>query len=194
MNEAIVSYYKWYIDNVSGDANNPQIVGWINQFSQYVRFKILLNIGVKTNEKVLDYGCGVGDLVKYLKEANLDVDYTGMDINPTFLEMAKNSHPEHKFILSDYNNIEDTYDWVLASGVFTVAFTLEEIVNAVDILLQKATKGVAFNLLLEKDELKFSSFNSFNPNGILEIFQSLYPNVSLVTDYTDDDFTIYILK
>lgn len=194
MNETIINYYKWYIDNVSGDTSNPQIVGWVNKFSQYVRFKILLNVGVENNDKILDYGCGVGDLIKYVKEANLDIDYTGMDINPAFIEIAKKNHPGYKFILSDYNNINDNYDWILASGVFTIAFSLEEVVNAVDILLQKSVKGIAFNLLLEKDEIRFSSFNSYDPNKILEIFQSLYPNVSLITDYTDDDFTIYILK
>lgn len=194
MNELIVDYYKWYINNASGDTTNPQIVGWINKFSQYVRFKVLLSIGVKTGDSVLDYGCGVGHLVEYLNEAKLDVDYTGMDINPTFVDMAQKANPNHKFMVSDYNNIDGNYDWIVASGVFTIAFSLEEIVNAVDILLQKANKGVAFNFLLQKEELKFSSFNTFDPEHMLAIFQSLYPNVQLITDYTDDDFSIHILK
>jgi 2-polyprenyl-3-methyl-5-hydroxy-6-metoxy-1,4-benzoquinol methylase len=48
-----------------------------------------------TSRKVLDYGCGPGFLADSIK--NKGVTFTGVDINPYYLEKAKINHPESSF-------------------------------------------------------------------------------------------------
>jgi len=42
-------------------------LNWESQISQYARFEVLLSIGEFEGKKLLDVGCGLGDLLKYIK-------------------------------------------------------------------------------------------------------------------------------
>lgn len=47
--------------------------------------------------KVLDVGCGNGRLFGFLREHNLSVSYTGIDITPPLLAEARRTYPDGKF-------------------------------------------------------------------------------------------------
>ena len=70
-------------------------------------------------EKVLDIGCGPGDLLHYLP----DVKYTGFDLSPEYIKAAqKRFGNKGRFFCSDVGltTIEEekeTFDLVLATGV-----------------------------------------------------------------------------
>ena len=64
------SVYRLFGNIVGGDAYRVYI-------SEYVR--------PVTGEKVLDIGCGPGDILENLP----DVDYLGFDINPKYVEAAQ---------------------------------------------------------------------------------------------------------
>jgi len=55
---------------------------------QTERFKNLLEIGVKNNDSVLDFSCGLGDLYSYTKDIRLNINYIGVDINRNFIRDA----------------------------------------------------------------------------------------------------------
>lgn len=66
--------------------------------------------------KVLDIGCGYGRAIKLLG----NVDYTGIDIAPVFLDKAREDYPDHKFILGDIRKTDfkdNEFDWGLAIGM-----------------------------------------------------------------------------
>jgi SAM-dependent methyltransferase len=71
------------------------------------------------DEKVLDIGCGPGDMVSYLPQTN----YLGVDISPQYVEAAKKRFGNRgRFCCSDIgsfglNGEEGTFDLVLATGV-----------------------------------------------------------------------------
>jgi ubiquinone/menaquinone biosynthesis C-methylase UbiE len=47
-------------------------------------------IKAQPGERILDAGCGVGDMREYLP----DVDYTGIDLNPDYIEGAKRRYTD----------------------------------------------------------------------------------------------------
>lgn len=68
--------------------------------------------------RVLDVGCGPGDLLSFLP----DVNYTGIDLNPSHIASAKEKHKSNgRFICDDVANIsvdsKQRYDRILFSGL-----------------------------------------------------------------------------
>lgn len=72
-----------------------------------------------TGEKVLDIGCGPGDILAFLR----DVDYTGFDISPEYIAAAKKRFGQRgRFWCGDVGlaaleQERGTFDLVLATGV-----------------------------------------------------------------------------
>lgn len=59
---------------------------------------------VSPGGKILDVGCGVGNLTKYIKDNNFDV--MGIDLSKKMLNIAIKRFPDIKFKLMDMTNIK----------------------------------------------------------------------------------------
>ncbi len=62
--------------------------------TEYMRFL------VPENARVLDIGCGAGDLLAALKPSH----GVGVDISPAMIKIAQNSHPDLTFVTGDIEN------------------------------------------------------------------------------------------
>jgi ubiquinone/menaquinone biosynthesis C-methylase UbiE len=90
---------------------------------QNVRFNIIKEIGINSNDSILDVGCGFGDLLTFLKETiNYQGKYTGIDITPEFLIECRKRYPDYDFremdILED--SIYDMWDYVVLTGTLNI--------------------------------------------------------------------------
>ena len=76
---------------------------------QDLRFKALTrNI---SNGRLLDFGCGFGDLSFYLEESKIDVEYYGCDVMQEFLSIAKKNRPNKNFFLTQIGEpLKEDYD------------------------------------------------------------------------------------
>src|SRR4030042_1546772 len=74
--------------------------------SQEVRFDVLTQIGDLANASVLDVGCGFGDLHSYLEKRGIPVRYTGLALQPAFIEEARRRHPGDEFFCTDVDVFE----------------------------------------------------------------------------------------
>jgi len=94
-------------------------VCWSNASQRY-RFRVLTEIAPLESATVLDYGCGKGDLYCYLLEAGYRGTYTGFDINPELLELARAKYPGVRFEQRDIEqaSINEQFEYVLISGIF----------------------------------------------------------------------------
>ncbi len=73
---------------------------------------------IKPEGEILDVGCGTGRYAYIFKD-----HYTGTDINPKYIEMAKKSHPEtgYKFEVMDATAMsypDGKFDAVFCVGIF----------------------------------------------------------------------------
>ena len=76
------------------------------------------NVKIKPGQKILDIGCGPGDILEFLPE----VDYTGIDLDPSYIKQAKKKYGTKGHFkcagVDDLDLIEThTYDIVISAGV-----------------------------------------------------------------------------
>lgn len=96
------------------------------------RFQILLDVlDALTTPTLLDYGCGLGFLLTYLQSKSIDIQYTGMDITPSFIDSCQKKFDTcGRFELIDpYQPIIGRFDIVFCSGVFNLAHTEDKSVS-----------------------------------------------------------------
>jgi SAM-dependent methyltransferase len=88
---------------------------------QSLRFRALDSLLLsKEKVKILDYGCGLGYLYQYLLDKGANVEYSGVDITPAFVDACTLKFPKgptFKLIEPD-SILDERYDIVFASGVF----------------------------------------------------------------------------
>jgi len=170
---------------------SPVAVGWLDgKQNQAKRFQTLLDIGVQEGDSILDLGCGLGHMVEHLEKVGLNVRYTGIDTNKWSIQQAYQFR-EANYIHGTIYDVQDRYDWGLASGVFNVEFPKLEMLETINELLLKVNKGVAFNLLSSSANNSLR-YENYTPEDIVS---HLKGDVSVVENYgVENDFTIYIKK
>jgi 2-polyprenyl-3-methyl-5-hydroxy-6-metoxy-1,4-benzoquinol methylase len=88
-------------------------------------------IKAQPGERILDAGCGVGDMREYLP----DVDYTGIDFNPDYIEGAKRRYTDGaRFLNASVDDLADLgvgdFDAVIVISVLH-HLTDEQVTNLV---------------------------------------------------------------
>ena len=92
---------------------------------QDLRFKALTK-NIKKG-KLLDFGCGFGDLAFYLDKFNVEVEYHGCDVMEKFLVTARENNPKKNFFLINIGeSLTGDYDHIIASGVFNFLYSKDK--------------------------------------------------------------------
>lgn len=71
----------------------------------------------KPNAKLLEIGCGPGNITKYLLNKKADFDILGIDIAPNMIELAKKNNPSADFAVMDtreINTFTTKFDGIIA--------------------------------------------------------------------------------
>ena len=178
--------------------NDVKSLNWGSIESQELRFKILLEVGALNGESILDIGCGLGDLYKYLKEKQYVGDYHGVDITPNMVKKAKQNHPKGNFEIKDvfmeHNKLY--YDYILSSGIFylTEGDQYKLMFDMIEKMFRMAKKGLAFNTLSSWSETLTKGEFYADPIKTISFCRGLTNKVVLRHDYHPSDFTIYLKK
>jgi SAM-dependent methyltransferase len=61
----------------------------------------------QVNSKILEIGCGRGNITKYLLSKRPDFDIFGIDIAPNMIELARKSNPGADFAVMDSRQIDE---------------------------------------------------------------------------------------
>ena len=180
--------------------NNYRALDWGSREGQLLRFQILCEIGNLAGSRVLDVGCGLGDLAAWLEERNLSVDYTGLELTPELLAEAERLHPSRRFIQGSVLDPDvlagESFDYVFASGIF---YSYPEdgdawLEAAVTQMWQWARIGLAFNTLSVWAEHPEPGEYYADPARVLTFCHRLSPWVALRHDYHPRDFSIYMRR
>ena len=108
-----------------------------------------------TGAKILEIGCGPGNITKYLLSKRPDFDIFGIDIAPNMISLAKKNNPNAIFAIMDIREIDkikSKYDGVICG--FCLPY-----------LSQTDTEKLIFDIkkLLKEDGLAYISFVEGNP-------------------------------
>ncbi|MEL6486524.1 MAG: class I SAM-dependent methyltransferase [Pseudomonadota bacterium] len=199
--DALAKHYSELVKRHGDAAEGAQ---YADRDTQEARMKVLCEIGVTKDSKVLDFGCGTGQMLSLLQRTiGFEGEYVGYDIAPEAIHLARKTHSAGRFEVRDILSKppEETFDFVLVSGVFNNLMNdnraFFEAVSKQ--LMAVASKGYAFNML--------SRFVDFFDDGLyyedpLSAFQfckeHLSPLVTLRHDYCvregsiPFEFTIYV--
>ncbi len=79
-------------------------------------YDFVCNAISKCNAKILEIGCGPGNITKYLLAKRADFDIFGIDISPNMIALAKNNNPSANFAIMDcrqIDKIETKFDGII---------------------------------------------------------------------------------
>lgn len=109
-------------------------------------YDYICNAVTKQKAKLLEIGCGPGNITKYLLSKRPDFDIFGIDIAPNMVELAKVNNPSANFEVMDsrqINHLDAKYDGIICG------FCLPYLSSA------------------ESNELILNSYNLLNENGFI---------------------------
>ncbi|MBU0679620.1 MAG: class I SAM-dependent methyltransferase [Verrucomicrobia bacterium] len=187
-----------YNKRISEMGPTVQAIGWGDERQQKLRFAVLTAMGEMNGRSILDVGCGFGDMIDYLKNRGLDVEYTGVDINPAILEVARERHPDARFECRDIVTapFDEQFDYVFQSGAFNhrVEDNREFVWSMMQEMYRLCRRGMAFNLLTSYVDYQDDSLFYFRPEDYLPLAKKLSRYVTLRHDYPLYEFTLQIFR
>lgn len=196
----IIDRYNKRLD-IYGDKIESLASG--NQLRREIRFNILNDVGNLKNKKIIDLGCGFGDLIPYLdnKLGANNYEYVGVDINNRILEISKSKYPEKKFLCQDIlsNDFNEIADYVISTSTFNNKLIDESNYSFIKKILNKCYSisncGVAVDFMTSYVDYKIDDdVFYYKPEEIFKISKSITKRVTLRHDYKLFDFCIYLYK
>lgn len=176
-------------------------VGWGSVEDQLLRFDMLVRGLDIEGKRILDVGCGLGDLVPYLDALSAgEYSYVGVDITRALVEDAKYEFggPQRDFIVGDILEMDDLpkFDIVLLSGAlnFRVANNQEHAQSMIKCMYGLCSEAVSFNLL--SSYVDFETEKNFHhvPEDILLYSKTLTRWVNIIHDYPLYEFTTQLFR
>jgi SAM-dependent methyltransferase len=186
----------YYNENLRRYGYDPRSLGWL-EGTQPGRFDVLAGIGDLEGCSVLDVGCGFGDFYGYLCRRGIHVDYTGLDLNPGFVEIAKGRHPEADFIIADFEEagIRRRFDWAFESGIFNLRVSGHEayVRKVLEKMYDASRYGFAADFLSDRGP---RSAEMYHPRAdeLLGFCRRLSGRVRLRRDYKPTEFCVYVYR
>lgn len=196
--EIIRDFYPSYFKDKK--QNKTKLVGWHSKKEQVKRFGVLLDIGFKNGDSVLDFGCGLGGLYEYMRDIYDDFEYFGVDINEDFIKKCKKEFKDIEFKkIDDISDIYYKYDWFIASGAFTVYTPLENMLETIKKAHKQTKYGIGVNFLQTSyaKNSNLEAVRGYDKKELFNMFSKEFGDnsvIKIIDDYDKIDFTIYIKK
>jgi SAM-dependent methyltransferase len=194
--EYVLSFYDKTL-RMFGD--RPEALRWTSG-GQELHYEALLDIADSIHgKKVLDFGCGKGDFCRFLKQRDIQVDYTGLDINEKLIGMAREKNPGTRFSVFDIeqDTLGEDFDYIFLCGVFNLN------VQGIDGVIRSALKklfgrcriGLAFNAPSAHNPKKDFELHYVSPEDLFSFaMRNLSPFVSIRHDRMPYDFTMFVYR
>ncbi len=195
-----------YEPRMSDGRENYDILDWGDQASQHARFTVLVDNVPLAGQRVLDLGCGLGDLWAFMKQKNIDVKYTGVDIVAPMISRASETHTDARFIAADVfaadcDAFGDTlgdknFDIVFCSGMLNLDLGNSHsfLRVAVARMIELSREFIVFNLLHVRAQPQYRHCVYHDPAEVQEMLCEFPGEIRVIDDYLPNDFTVILRK
>ncbi len=192
--DRIRSHYEHRIDP---ERKSFDVLDWASARSQHKRFEVLVKNVPLEGLSLLDVGCGLGDLCRFLKQRKITVDYTGLDLLEKMVAEARRRCPGGQFIVGNLfdpqvNAIQGIWDVSFASGVFNLNLGNNEsfVAAAIPRMMQHSRRKVVFNMLHQRQQFEAHRYYYSHPDAILGMLEPTGWDIKILDDYLPNDFTV----
>lgn len=194
----ILQHYEPRIDT---GRDNYDILDWASAASQAARFAALVDNVDLDGKSLLDVGCGLADLLTFLDERGISVDYTGLDLSERMLAAARQRHGRGRFVCADIFSPRtqddgplkgQSFDIVFCSGTFNLNLDNNPLFlpQAVSRLRPLARKYLVFNLLHHRAQGSDRNYAYYDPAKVLAGVAAAGWRCRVIEDYLPNDFTV----
>jgi SAM-dependent methyltransferase len=200
--EIFLAVENYYSEKIQTFGPTSQGVDWNGEASQQLRFAQLSKvISLQKDFSVLDWGCGYGAYIDFLRNLYPESVYQGYDIAPQMLEYAKHKYPNEDF--THHESEINVSDFTLASGIFNVKMGFEEadwrayIIDTLERINKKSRRGFSFNMLTTYSDEAYKKPHLYyaSPAFFFDYCKQYFSrNVALLHDYDLYEFTLIIRK
>ena len=201
MTDKLIAHYQALFKEHGASAEALQ---WADRDTQVARFQVLAEIAPDLGS-VLDFGCGLGDLLAYLRQNGFEGDYCGVDIVPEFIDaVTRLADPKARAVLDqDGGPLPKGYDYAIVSGVFNNVMDdnrgfFEDTLRR---LWQAVEKGIAFNAMSTWVDYHDPGLWYVDPADVIRFCkEELKGHVTLRHDYVlreggyPFEFAVYVSK
>ena len=200
LKQAIVRHYEAQLRRHGPTAEG---MDWKDAGSQRLRFRILCEVCELTGLSLHEVGAGAGHLLDYLRERGIAADYSGSDLSPAMVEVARRLHPGARFEERDLllEAPEPSYDVVVCSGLFHVSLGCGEAAwrAFVEETLRRmwglCRVAIAFNLMSDRVDWRAPALHYASPGETLDFCRrELGRFVALRHDYPLHEYTVYVYR
>lgn len=189
LNDKLVSHYSALLRE---HGVTPAAVQYADEATQFRRFEVLSEIADIRAAKVLDLGCGTGDLLRYLRsKRDFRGEYVGYDITPDMVQAARERFSgdararfEHRDIVAEAPT--ERFDYAFVSGIFNnqIGQTQEWVQDILRKIAACTSMGIAFNGLSRYVDYCDPGLYYMVPEDIFRFCkEQLSPRVTLRHDY-----------
>ncbi len=146
---------------------------------QNLRYEAILSKLNLAGKKILDFGCGLGDLALYLDQQNIDCHYTGVDIVGSFVKDNSANIENHEFYsIESIADIKGKFDVVVSCGVFNIRYeddfenNFAYVLDQVSQLFKLADEALCIDFLSSHVDFEAESAFHVEPGRMLENFMN----------------------
>ena len=186
--------------------DDPRAVQWADRSTQDERFRVLTEpLRAMRGRSVMDVGCGLAHLAEYLAKNGLECDYSGIDINPDFIDACRKKLPASRFELLDISGTVPGWksDLVVCSGLFNnpVPDPQALLQRSLRNMFAVTRQAMSFNLMSSYVDFIDPALVYFHPEDVFRFCKEhLSPLVTVRHDYqvkpgvVPFEFTVYVLR
>lgn len=173
-----------------------------SKLSHMKRFEKILELGDFNHKRLLDVGCGIGGLSDFLEERGIRCHYTGIDINPGMIALAKEKHPgiKDRFFVFDIleTDLEQRFDYVVSNGPLNLKFegtmNMDMTVKILGEMYRLSQIGMMMTMTSSFTRKPNEETFYYDPAVILAKTFEFCVNTRLDHTYLPHDFAIFCYK
>lgn len=203
----IVKHYESCLEKY-GDSHLG--VDWPKLEDVEKRYQVMLDLirlskVPQTNVSLLDFGCGAGHLLQYIREHPFgDIRYAGLDVSEKFVDLCRQKFPEVSFYQADILDEKTElpqFDYIVMNGVFTEKREMsfgemwDYFCRMVKKTFSHADVGIAFNVMSKAVDWEREDLFHLPADLLIDFMtKQLSRNFIIRNDYGLYEYTTYIYK